>query len=320
MTSRLQDHLREALVVVDGAEEARWQDVIERSGRLKTPLADLLDRVLLSFGAIDARAQDQLRKALSTEEAPPMPEGAHQLLAVIAAAQLLELFGPPRRTATDVADIDIAALAVRCLSRGTAQPVLADLHIAADRWLQLRAVAARQIATNVYSPETMPKVPTASAEGYPDLVAPLSRLRDELQKELGSIALQIGAMQRATVIVSEQQQMLWWIASAPLDTGGWTTALEAAQELADLTVVTPGPASASHLLVRRLREPDEALPDDLTADLALPPVPSRASHFVPLMNACKSGSRAIRGITTTADAAGAFYDELLLTRLIEARP
>jgi hypothetical protein len=329
MASLVNDRLREALVVLSPSEEERWADLIERSGRLKTTLEDLLDRVRLSFGVRDREAQDRLRRAIEKDSAPPVPRDAEQLLSVLAACQLVELFGAPRRTSTAAGDIDAAALAVRCLSRGTVSAVLPELADLADARLRRRGTDQRQLPAGVPLPDTTLtdiEVPAATPGDWNTfmqsddaLAVALARLRDEVAKALGRLARHAEAAAKAELILGEQQQMLWWISSTPLRDAPWDSALQAARELEVLTRVTPGPAAAEQLLRRRVVEEVATLPADERPSLQIDEAAPWMLPFMPLTTWLLDPDKPKPRVRSIGDVAAAYYDELLLGRLLESR-
>lgn len=322
-----EDRLREASVVLADDEQEAWLEVIERSGRLKTPRADLLDRVRLAFGEHDLAASETLAHTLP-KSGPKLPARADQLLAVLAGAQLVEMFGGPSGGRTDPSVIDAPALAVRILSRTSKSPVFPDLADHASAWLAMRGDAVRTgepvILSTVRSTEVSLELDgqTIAQGDYEGLLVAHNTLTQQVM-ELGTslansrsdikrLADTVEALGHARALLTEQQQIGWWVLSGP-DPGplDWRWAHASACALNELTRALPGPRAAPALIHHRAGH-ESWDPTPVLLDIA----PAGDGRFSPALEMLRGEVSLLTEAHSAEEAAMAIYDELLFGRLM----
>ena len=322
-----QDRLREASVVLADDERDAWLAVIERSGRLKTTRGDLLDRVRLAFGEHDPAASQALGRAL-LKSGPKAPEGANQLIAVLAGAQLVELFRPSSRSLTHPSAVDAAALAVRILARTSKPSIFPDLATHAGTWLKRRGDAVRAVKP-VTRPEPEPTEVGLELEGvrvevseYEALRVAHNRLGQQVMAvetalsksrvDIEALADAVSALERARDLMAEQQQIGWWVLSGPdspsLD---WSWAYASASALNDLTRVLPGPRAAPALIRQRAGHGSWD-PRPLVTEVSF----DGDSRLSPALQMLRGEMSPLTEVESAEEAAMAIYDELLLARLM----
>ena len=320
------DRLREASVVLPDGDREAWLQVIERSGRLKTSGSDLLDRVWLAYGAQSTTATFRLARSLP-KTIPELPEPADQLFAVLAGAQLVELFDKPARSQTEDSSVDAAALAVRILARTSRRPVFPDLADHASSWLARRGDLVRVIAP-ASVPETAGSeigLDTASTTveaadfeafrlGHNALgtqVSDLETALSETRTDVAELASALRSLNETQKLLAEQQQITWWALSSPAnETVGWQWAYFNASALAALTRVLPGPRAARTLLQRRTGG-GAWDPEPVVISTAL----GGDGRFSPATDLLRGDTSLLSPISRAEDAAMAIYDELLLSRI-----
>lgn len=259
MPDQFLDRLREAAVRPEKLDrEALARAAANASVELSADRA--LTLVRLAHGRRVASALDSgIRERLNFEAQVVAPSGAEQMLSLLAAESLIDLFG---RRIQDVGLVP--ALAVRCASHAGWRVVHPDLISRSDAYLTRRSIEARQ----PLSPESSLAKPKPRAEDGIDLVA-----------EQFEYLRQIVAVDRA--ILQERDRLLWWLAS---ETRADSSAVLAADFL-NCLIFTPEPPATEDLIAAKLKqEPSkseqpplfEAPPDlaDLCPDLTDAPLPT----------------------------------------------
>jgi hypothetical protein len=169
-------------------------------------------------------------------------ENSHEL-SVLAGAQLVDTI-----ERSDVALADLAALSLVSAAASNMRPApsVKDIPEIAARHLESRSRDRISAVDGDQDAE--------ARKGLLDALTALGEPQDELAKELRRL-------QRQVDIVTEESNMLWWLFSefSRDEKQRWTnlgvpaTALMAGKELADLTVVLPGPIAALAFLDRVIK-------------------------------------------------------------------
>jgi hypothetical protein len=169
-------------------------------------------------------------------------ENNHEL-SVLAGAQLVETI-----ERSDIALADLAALSLVSAAASNVRPApsVKDIPEIAARHLESRS---RDRISAVEGDQD-----SEARKGLLDALTALGAPQDELAKELRRL-------QRQLDVVTEESNMLWWLFSefSRDEEQRWTdfgvpaTALMAGKELADLTVILPGPIAALAFLDRVIK-------------------------------------------------------------------
>jgi hypothetical protein len=282
MSDPFLDRLREAAVSPEQLE----RDALARAAAnasIELGADRALTLVRLAHGrSVRPELELNIRQRLNFEgEVIPM-SGCDQMLSVLAAESLIDLFG---RRIQDVGLIP--ALAVRCAAHAGWRVVHPDLALRGDAYLARRSIEARQ----PLSPGVSLVKPKPRAEAGADLVAEqLEYLR------------QIVAFDRR--VLYERDRLLWWLASETRA----TTSVGLAADFLDCLVFMPEPAAAKELIAAKLkREPTESE--------ARPPVESPA-ELADLCPDLSTGALAREG-PATVESSCRVLDQLLLIRTYE---
>lgn len=172
-----------------------------------------------------------------------MRENNHEL-SVLAGAQLIHIIGGSNVALADMAALSLVSAAASNTRPG---PSVKDIPEIAVRYLARRS---SERASSIHAD-------VRAADGRKDLFEALTMLGapyDALAKEVQQLRHQLG-------VVTEESNILWWLFSefSRDEEERWTkfsvpaTALMAGKELADLTIVLPGPAAAYAFLDRVIK-------------------------------------------------------------------
>jgi hypothetical protein len=326
------DRLLTAVVSQDSLDVAALHHAVRPVGA-KSRLPSILDVVRLAHRRpTSKKATDSLVRELNGKlPAPIVTQEQHELLALLAASSLIELFSE----AGDRPAVTAAALAVKTVKRGGWTAAHGDLDLFADAFLKGRASASRQRRALPKLPQPLAKMislvePSRGEQAahyswprtlreFKSIRATVEGLHDGLH-DLGE------AYAHNQAVAAEQQDMLWWMLSAPPSASAFEAGLDAAAELGAILRFAPAPRALEQVLRRRLGNQYD-LPV-LSTDLAdtdaesgrvfeaLVGVPSHAVDFAPVVVSASRGSTPGLAMTT-GEFSRALLDELQLVRLID---
>jgi hypothetical protein len=246
MPDEFLDRLREAAVRPEKLDrDALARAAANASVELSADRA--LTLVRLAHGrSVGPTLESNIRQRLNFEGQVIASSGAEQMLSLLAAESLIDLFG---RRIQDVGLVP--ALAVRCASHAGWRVVHPDLAHRSDAYLARRSIEARL----PLSPEaSLAKAKPRAEEGVDLLAEQFDYLR------------QIVSIDRR--VLFERDRLLWWLASETRA----ASAAGVAADFLDCLVFVPEPPATAELIAAKLkrapsrseRPPQLDSPSDLT--------------------------------------------------------
>jgi hypothetical protein len=226
----------------------RWA-AIDEYGPNKDAVVSLV-RVFNRLGNPKDNFPSEFLAALQTADPAFKTRDNDQELVVLAGAELVDVI---ERSESGLGPI--AALSLVCAAAGNARPTppVRDIPEIATRYVGQQTTERNSSVTEIE--ESGPRKALLAAiealgDPYKGLTAELRRLQRELS------------------LVSEESNMLWWLFSEHSRDDGkrWNkfsvpaVALMAGKELADLTLVVPGPVAAVAFLDRVIRSAKSKIP------------------------------------------------------------
>jgi hypothetical protein len=245
----------------------RWKGAadFEVSGSETIELA----RLFFSLGEPGKKFLDAFRASLQkADQAVPMKGNEHELR-VLAGAALVDTI---ERAEQALADLAALSLVVGPMQNKRPAPPVPEIPEIAARYLSSRG-AERQSRNGSAIPEFDSKLidtfaAQAATNSVTNLTAPLQKLGSEVKRLYETVS----DLQQKTRLQGEETNMLWWLfgehsrdlhqrfSSLPVS----TVCIVAGKELADLTIVIPGPPAAIAFLDRAVRSSKDKLPDSIS--------------------------------------------------------
>lgn len=316
MGNVLKDRIREASLLLRDERIEALGAAIERLAGSRLSVDETLSRVRIAHLLPES---DQLRDRLIEQinsDGPLVERNDDQLIAVLAACTLIELFGrtEPSRSPAVTRRLAIAALAVRTLVHSSFQPAHPDLRSWADYWLYTQGTRLREVRRS-----QPPKINERLEQTEPPSLEPLIANVEQLQGHAVELSDWLERIAGAASIeaLREQNQILWWLTAAGPQGEGAEVAIGAAQQL-DAMSLTPPPPASRELLKRRLRGVEEETVESdefdrhrkMRADL------ERSAKIVPELTPILAGGLGSKQMSA-ARLAHALYEEIVLARLVD---
>lgn len=200
----------------------RWEGIEAHSAGAK----EIISLTELFFGYYDVCQEFSaaFRLVMQGADASFRMKGNNLELSVIAGAKLISIIEGPAAKLGDLAALALVACAAQNLRKG---PCVVEIPKLASKHLNLRAISRSKVD---------PATPASEATS----------------------GLEVVQLQREIAIIAEESNILWWVfgeCSRDLekrwsDCSVGEAVLTAGKELADLSRIEPGPASAAALLNR----------------------------------------------------------------------